>query len=125
MHYLLDTHVILWWLDNPQNIAPRARNIIADKNNEMFISSVSIWEMAIKSDLNKINIPINILTVLKTEGFRSLELTTEVSLSILNLPKIHSDPFDRMLIAQAKFNDLILITKDKIITKYPIITLKC
>jgi PIN domain nuclease of toxin-antitoxin system len=125
MQYLLDTHVILWWLDNPQKIATKARNIIADKSNEIFISSVSIWEMAIKSDLNKISIPVNILTVLQTEKFQTLKLSHEESLSILNLPKIHTDPFDRMLIAQAKFNDLILITKDQTIIKYPIITLRC
>lgn len=125
MRYLLDTHVILWWLDDPRKIAAKARGIISDKHNEIFVSSVSIWEMAIKSDLNKLSIPVNILTILKMEKFQTLELSPEESLSLLNLPKIHSDPFDRTLIAQAKFNDLILITKDQVITKYPIITLKC
>jgi PIN domain nuclease of toxin-antitoxin system len=125
MRYLLDTHVILWWLDDPHKIASKARSIIADKNNEIFVSSVSIWEMAIKSDLNKLKIPVNILTILQAEKFQTLKLSSEESLSLLDLPKIHSDPFDRMLIAQTKFNDLILITKDQIITKYPIVTLRC
>ncbi len=125
MQYLLDTHVILWWLDDPQKIAAKARNIIADKNNRIFVSSVSIWEIAIKSELNKLNIPMNLLNILHTEKFQILQLSAEESLSILNLPKIHNDPFDRLLIAQAKFKDLILITKDQIIPKYPIITLKC
>lgn len=125
MRYLLDTNVILWWLDDPHKIASKARGIIADKSNDIFISSVSIWEMAIKSELNKLSIPMNMLTILHTEKFQTLQLSSEESLSILDLPKIHSDPFDRLLIAQAKFNDLILITKDQTIIKYPIITLKC
>lgn len=125
MRYLLDTHVILWWLDDPKKISVKAREIIADKNNAIYISSVSMWEIATKSEINRLKVPVNILAILHKEKFQSLKLSAEESLSIINLPKIHNDPFDRMLIAQAKFNDLILITKDQTIVKYPIISLKC
>lgn len=121
MRYLLDTHVLLWWLADPKQIETKARHIIADKSNQIFISSVSTWELAIKKDLGKLSIPMNLLAVIKSENIQILPLSAEESLSVIDLPKIHPDPFDRMLIAQAKFNDLIVITKDRQILEYPII----
>lgn len=124
MKYLLDTHVILWWLTEPEKIAPKARKIIADRDNEIYVSSVSFWEMAIKQSIGKLTLTNNILEILIAEGFFKLLLTPEECLSVANLPLIHQDPFDRMLIVQTKLNDMILITSDKIIMSYPVITLK-
>lgn len=123
MKYLLDTHVIIWWLNTPNKIKNSTQKIIKDKKNIIYISSVTIWEIAIKKQSNKIKIPSNFLEALKSEQFKLLDLIAEESLSVINLPSIHKDPFDRLLIAQAKLNDLTLITKDKKILKYPINTL--
>ncbi len=124
MQYLLDTHVLLWWLTEPKKLSTKVQHIIADKNSHVFISSVSIWEIAIKKDLGRLDIPVNILSVLQTENIQVLLLSAEEGLGIIDLPKIHNDPFDRILIAQAKFKDMVFITKDQKIIEYPIITLR-
>lgn len=123
MKYLLDTHIILWWLTNPNKLKATTRKIITNVTNTIFISSISILELAIKKETKNMVIPSNILETLKSERFKFLDLIAEESLSVINLPNIHKDPFDRLLIAQAKLNDLTLITKDKKILKYPINTL--
>ena len=124
MNYLLDTHILLWWLSEPEKIGKKAHTIISDKSNRVFASSISFWEMAIKSGYGKLNIPRNMMETLLTEGFELLSLHPKETFSVIDLPPIHRDPFDRMLIAQAKFSDLVLITKDKNILSYPLVTLK-
>ena len=124
MKYLLDTNVILWWLTEPEKIAPKARKIISDRNNAIYTSSVSYWEMAIKTNIGRLTLPNNILGILSAEGFLMLPLTPEEGLSVVDLPAIHQDPFDRMLVIQAKLNDLVLITPDKKIMDYPVVTVK-
>lgn len=124
MNYLLDTHIVLWWLIDPNKIAAKARKIIRDKQERVFISSASFWEMAIKQSIGKLTLPGNIIEVLSSEGFDMLPITPNESLSVVDLPLIHSDPFDRMLIVQAKLNDLVLITRDEKISTYPVVTLK-
>ena len=123
MKYLLDTHIIIWWLIDPKKITPKARNIIADKKQEIFISSVSFWEIAVKQGLGRLTIPTDPIEILTREGFQLLPLTAHEALSVVDLPHIHADPFDRMLIMQSKLNDLVLITRDKKIMEYPVITL--
>lgn len=120
--YLLDTHVLLWWLTEPNKISNAGHQIIANRNNAIFVSSVSFWEMSIKNSLGKLTLPNNILTISKSEGFKILPLQPEEGLSVTDLLNIHQDPFDRILIAQAKYNNLILITRDKKAQKYPIVT---
>lgn len=124
MKYLLDTHIILWWLTEPNKIANKARKIICDKKENIFISSASFWEMAIKKSIGKLILPGNIIEILSGEGFEILPITAKESLSVADLPLIHADPFDRMLIIQAKLNDLVLITCDEKIINYPVVTLK-
>ena len=123
MSYLLDTHVVLWWLTDPKNIRPKSRNIITDAASHVFISSVSFWEMAIKQSLHRLTIPHNLLETLISEGFKILPILPEEALGVADLPLIHTDPFDRLLIAQAKLNDFAMITRDKQIAKYPVTTL--
>lgn len=124
MNYLLDTHIILWWLTNPKQIAPKACKIISDKGNSIFISSASLWEMAIKKSLGRLTLPRNIVEILQTEGFQIMSISHEEALGISDLPQIHQDPFDRMLVMQAKLNNCVLITRDKNVMDYPIITIK-
>lgn len=124
MNYLLDTHIILWWLTNPKQIAAKASKIIANKENNIFISTASLWEMAIKKGLGRLTLPINIVEILQTEGFQILPINHEEAMGIGDLPQIHQDPFDRMLVMQAKLYNCVLITRDKNIMDYPLITLR-
>ena len=120
MQYLLDTHVVLWWLTVPEKISIKAQNIIRDKTNTLFISSASFWEMAIKKSLGRLTLPHNLIEALAAEGFKTLPIMPEDGLGVADLPLHHSDPFDRILIIQAKLKDLILITNDAKILKYPL-----
>ena len=123
MRYLLDTHIILWWFSNPELINLQARAIIKDKSNIIFISAASCWEMAIKSSIGRLNLPQQLLTLMTQENFQLLPILPEETLAISDLPLIHSDPFDRLLIMQAKLHDLVLLTRDEQIKKYPLVWL--
>ncbi|MFI4937980.1 MAG: type II toxin-antitoxin system VapC family toxin [Candidatus Berkiellales bacterium] len=124
MNYLLDTHIILWWLTEPEKIATTARKIISDKKEQIYLSGASFWEMAIKQSIGRLKLPVNIIEVLVSEGFETLPIMPQECLSVADLPPIHHDPFDRMLVVQAKLNDLVLITKDEKIISYPVLTLR-
>lgn len=124
MQYLLDTHVILWWFTTPEKISTKAQNIIRDKSNNIFLSSVSFWEMAIKKSLGRLTLPHNLIEAVAGESFKILPIMPEDGLGVADLPLIHSDSFDRLLIIQAKLNDLIIITKDSRISEYPVITIE-
>lgn len=124
MKYLLDTHVILWWLTDPKKLSSEAKRIIEDREDLISVSSVSFWEMAIKQSLGKLSLPPNILAILTKEGFEILPIDAQECLSITALPLLHGDPFDRLLVVQAKLRDLILITRDEKISQYPVMTLQ-
>jgi PIN domain nuclease of toxin-antitoxin system len=124
MKYLLDTHIVLWWLTDPSELSKRAHTIIADKKNFVGVSSVSFWELSIKRALGRVTIPNNLLAILRQNGFHILPLEAEEALSVSDLPDIHKDPFDRMLVAQAKYNSLVFITRDEIIASYPVTMIK-
>lgn len=120
----MDTHVLLWWLTEPEKITQKARKIISDRKEHISVSCASLWEMAIKKGLGRLIIPNNLVEVITSEGFDIIPVTAEDALFVSDLPDIHNDPFDRMLVAQSKINDYVLITKDKIIPKYPIVIMK-
>ncbi len=124
MKYLLDTHVILWWLLDPKELNKKARDIISDRSHLLFTSSVSFWEMAIKSSIGRLNLPNNMIELLKNEKIDTLPLTAEDALSVVDLPILHNDPFDRMLVVQAKRHDMVLITRDSKLGQYPVTILK-
>jgi PIN domain nuclease of toxin-antitoxin system len=124
VNYLLDTHVILWWLTDPKEISHKANKIISDKDNNIYVSCVSLWEMAIKKGLGRLTLPRNIIEILHSEGFQLISIGPEEALGISDLPFIHNDPFDRMLIMQAKLHDFVLITRDKNMMDYPVISIK-
>ena len=124
MQYLLDTHVLLWWFTTPTKIKPKAQKIIRDKSNTIFLSSVSFWEMAIKKSIGRLTLPHNLLEAVAAENFKILPIMPDECLGVADLPMLHADPFDRLLILQAKLNDLVLITRDEKIIQYPLVTLK-
>ena len=124
MRYLLDTHVILWWLTDPQKIKREAHDAIRNKSNHLFLSSASFWEMAIKKSLGKLTLPHNLLETTASEGFQLLPIMPEDGLGVADLPLLHADPFNRLLITQAKRHNLVIITHDLKIMDYPVITLE-
>ena len=120
MNLLLDTHVLLWWLDDFQNLSKKAKGGIADGKNLVFISAVVIWEIIIKQSLRKLKIPNNFRKVLDSQPFEHLDITIEHAHGVGDLPSHHRDPFDRMLVAQTKVEQLTLVTRDTHLKKYKI-----
>ena len=126
MKYLLDTHIFLWWITDAPKLKQNIRDLISDKKNTLLLSSASIWEMMIKSNLNKLDLPDNPRLFIKEQvalnSIYILNVTFDHSLEVYGLPEIHKDPFDRMLIAQAGFEGLTIITTDSLITQYNVST---
>jgi PIN domain nuclease of toxin-antitoxin system len=112
MNLLLDTHVLLWWLDDPALLSGEARTAIADGNNPTFVSAAAAWEIAIKKARGKLEAPDNLAEVLEQERFQPLPITLPHALAVGALPPIHEDPFDRIQVAQAKMEGLVLVTRD-------------
>lgn len=118
MQILLDTHLFIWWLKEDQQLSKKARNVITNADI-VYISSVSIWEAAIKIKLGKLDADINeLVEAIDNEGFEELSLQAKQAAIISQLPSIHRDPFDRMLIAQAISMPLRLFTSDEILRNY-------
>jgi PIN domain nuclease of toxin-antitoxin system len=122
--YLLDTHVLLWCLENSPRLSASARQLIVDPNHQVYVSAVSIWEIIIKKMLGKLKAPDNLIEIIEASGFKSLQMTFQDAVAIESLPPIHNDPFDRLLIAQAKGHHMTLITHDEYCMQYPIQTIR-
>ncbi len=120
MNYLLDTHVVLWWLNGEPRLSEKVKDIISSGNSIVFLSAVVMWEIRIKQQLAKLEIPNNFRAALDNEKFAPLAITFDHVDTLLTLPMHHRDPFDRMLIAQAKHERLTLISHDSHLKKYKI-----
>lgn len=118
MRLLLDTHILLWWLADHPALATNFLKLIRDSNNEIWVSAVSIWEIVIKQNIGKLKLPTEFPDLLAQQGFRSLSLTSAHAFALSELPTLHKDPFDRMLIAQAKLEQMVLVTDDAGIMQY-------
>lgn len=118
MSYLLDTHILLWWLSDSSKLPQKAKELIRDPQNAFFVSSASAWEIAIKEALGKLKIPNDLEKAMLVNNFLHLTITIPHALSAGKLPLHHPDPFDRMLVAQAKIENLTIITHDTIFKKY-------
>jgi PIN domain nuclease of toxin-antitoxin system len=121
MNFLLDTHVLLWALKNDLSLNSTARSIIEDTSNHIYVSSISIVEIQIKSNIGKLsNIPDNLENIIQEVPFNILPFDHRHAFAIKHFKFVHKDPFDWMLIAQAIVEDSILVTHDKDIMKYDI-----
>ena len=120
MNLLIDTHILLWWLADHPALSIEARSLISNAKNLIFVSTASVWEIIIKKSIGKLKAPDDIEKVLQENNFKELSMTLEHVLMIGNLPNHHHDPFDRMLIAQAKCNRLTLITADAKLALYDV-----
>ena len=122
MRLLLDTHVAIWALSRPHRLSSKIEAMIADGQNAIFISVVGIWEIAIKSSLNRISAPdldaASLADLCARAAFKILPVTTGHALAVTSLPPLHADPFDRLMIAQAKVEPMRLVTHDKVVAAY-------
>lgn len=116
--FLLDTHVFLWWLNDSPELGPRCRDLIADQRNEVFISAATTWEISIKKTIGKLDAPEDMDSIVEDEGFSKLPISLYHGQLAGSLPILHRDPFDRMLVAQAQAEGLILMTSDANIGLY-------
>lgn len=118
MNFLLDTHTLIWALENNPTLSENARNAIIKGENMIFVSSASAWEISIKKAIGKLQAPDNLYQEIKLHRFTELKINFEHAQLAGKLPDIHKDPFDRMLIAQAMIEKLTFITRDKLIAQY-------
>lgn len=123
MSYLLDTHTLLWWLDNNPTLSQSAREVIANPNNLILVSAVSAWEISIKKAIGKLEAPSDLPSAIKRNRFEPLPILIQDGLEAGALPNHHKDPFDRMLIAQALSNKLTVITRDDKFEQYKVFLL--
>jgi PIN domain nuclease of toxin-antitoxin system len=121
---LLDTHAFLWWIADDDRLSTTARDAIADGGNEVLFSVVSAWEIATKAALGRLTIEGAIGELLpqqiEANAFQVLPIHLRHALRLADLPEVHRDPFDRMLVAQALEEDLAVITGDRQVASYPI-----
>jgi len=117
MSLLLDTHIVLWWLADDPTLAAEIKDRL-DHEPDVYISAATIWEVAIKQSIGKLQKPEDLPERVRDSGFRHLDIKAEHAIAAGRLPLIHRDPFDRMLIAQAKAEHLTLVTRDAEIAKY-------
>lgn len=120
MNLFLDTHVVLWWLNDSEALAATARKAISDTDNLVILSAAVIWEIRIKQAIGKLEIPPDFYEVLQHQGFEMLPITPAHAYAVGDLPGHHRDPFDRILIAQAMLEGFTIVTHDVIFSKYPV-----
>ncbi|MGC1360506.1 MAG: type II toxin-antitoxin system VapC family toxin [Silvibacterium sp.] len=122
MKLLLDTHLLLWAAESIRRIPRRARPLISDPDNDLLFSVASLWEIAIKSTLNRPDFHVDARTLRRSlidNGYIELPILSEHVVAIDALPPIHKDPFDRLLIAQATVEGITLLTDDATVAQYP------
>lgn len=118
MSLLLDTHIVLWWLTDDATLADEIKDRL-DREVDVYVSSATVWEVAIKQALGKLD-PPDLPEQIRDSGFRLLDITAEHGIAAGRLPIHHRDPFDRMLVAQAQIEGLTLVTRDAHIQKYDV-----
>lgn len=118
MTLLLDTHVLLWWLDDASRLSKAASKAIGDGKNTVYVSAAVVWEISIKKALGKLDAPDDIEAAMAANRFLPLPVTIPHALAVQALADIHRDPFDRILIAQAKHEGFRLVTRDPNVPLY-------
>ena len=120
MRLLLDTNAFIWALDDLEKLAPSARNLLLDDGNELLVSMASLWEIAIKVSTGKLTSGLDWEGYLPKMGVQLLQIDMEHAREASRLPLLHRDPFDRMLIAQAKIENLTIVTRDRRFAEYDV-----
>ena len=126
MKVLLDTHALLWWLSGSDRLGETAREIIANPVHDILVSIVSLWEIAIKIRIGKLDADMNdILAAIPAEGFSLLQIQPEHLQILMSLPLHHRDPFDHLLMAQAQAEHATFLSEDGQMDHYPIKRIRC
>lgn len=120
MQLLLDTHALLWWLADMPELGSKAREHMAQPDHRVWVSAASVWEIEIKRALGKLRAPDDIKTAIDACAFESLPITFDHAIEAARLPPHHHDPFDRMLIAQAAVEHLVIVTRDSAFFSYDV-----
>ena len=118
---MLDTHLLLWAASEPKRLSAKARALLLDPANHLVFSSASLWEISVKNGLERLDFnvdPRRLWRMLLVSGYRELPITSEHAVAVNELPNLHKDPFDRILVAQARVEGLMLLTVDKVVAKY-------
>jgi PIN domain nuclease of toxin-antitoxin system len=121
---LLDTHALLWWLADAE-LTDDARRAIEDPANEVAVSAASVWEISIKRALGKLRTGDDLLGAIAASGFEPLAISLVHAEAAGALPRHHADPFDRMLVAQAREEGLVVVSRDRIFDRYAVPLLLC
>ena len=119
MRLLIDTHVFLWWRGDDPRLGEEERQAIRDGQNDVLLSAASIWEIAIKRSLGRLQVPEAASAAAARLGFEPLPIAFAHAEATALLPPLHRDPFDRLLVAQARTEGLTLVTSDPLIRAYP------
>jgi PIN domain nuclease of toxin-antitoxin system len=122
MKFLVDTHLLLWAANEPRRLSRSAHALLACKENELIFSAASLWEVAIKESLGRSDFradPNLLRRSLLDNGYIELPISSSHAVAVCQLPRIHNDPFDRLLIAQAIVEGISLATNDEVIAQYP------
>jgi PIN domain nuclease of toxin-antitoxin system len=127
MKLLLDTHAFLWWVSDDPRLSDRAHRLVGDGVNEVFFSAVSAWEIVVKTSLGRLELqddPDSFISGgVQANAFEVLPIHLNHALWVYQLPDLHRDPFDRMLVAQAKSEELAILTADRKVAQYPVDTI--
>jgi PIN domain nuclease of toxin-antitoxin system len=118
---LLDTHLLLWAAGQPEKLSESTRKLLMSAENSLFFSAASIWEIVIKLGLGREDFkvdPYRLRKMLVVHGYGELPITSEHALKVDSLPLLHKDPFDRLLIAQARSEGMLLLSQDAIVSQY-------
>lgn len=121
MNLLLDTHILLWAAGQPDKLSAPARELLLDPGNQLFFSPASLWEISIKQGLGRADFSVDarrLWRLLLTNGYRELAIRSDHAVAVNELPPLHKDPFDRILLAQARVEGLTLITSDNTLAAY-------
>ncbi|MBI4814952.1 MAG: type II toxin-antitoxin system VapC family toxin [Deltaproteobacteria bacterium] len=120
MKVLLDTHALIWALEGGEQLSRAARETIEDGSNEILVSAVSAWEIAIKRSLGRLTVPDDLRDAIDEARFRRVPVEFEDADRLVNLPQHHRDPFDRMLVAQAMRLGIPIVTRDARLAEYQV-----
>jgi PIN domain nuclease of toxin-antitoxin system len=122
MRLLLDTHLLIWAVSEPDRLSATALALMNDEANQLFFSAASIWEIAIKASYQRADFLVNVPelhTELIRNGYQEMAVSSSHTFAVVHLPHLHKDPFDRLLLAQAMREDLTLVTADPLLASYP------
>jgi PIN domain nuclease of toxin-antitoxin system len=115
---LLDTHAFIWWNSEDRRLVDVARDAIRQPGNRIIVSAVSVWEIAIKRKSGKLSFRHDVLPAIAADGFETIDITPAHADAAGSLPLHHADPFDRLLVAQARIEQFILVTQDRQLLPY-------